>query len=436
MGEGPGPQKAIEAWRKHPAPLRLRCGVMHYAWGDRCFIPALLGRPHPAPEPWAEFWMGAHPRNPSRALLDGLEVPLPDLLTQAPAETLGAACAARFHGALPYLFKVLAAAAPLSIQCHPDREQAALGFAAEEARGVPIDAPDRSYRDRNHKPELLVALKPFHVLRGFRPLPEIGRLLGGIPEIAPLAADFRPTPEGLKAFYGRFMRLEPSQVDAVLTPLVRRLERRAAERPYGSDEPEHWILRADRCFSREGRRDRGLLSIYLLNLIRLEPGQAIHLPPGVLHAYLEGAGLEIMANSDNVLRGGLTSKHVDVEELLDKVRFEGGEPEILEPRSIGPHEERWEAPAEEFALSRVRVEEGADLVLDAGHGPEIILPVEEVPGTRVCLLDDGGGVVGLERGEAAFLPAAAGALLRARDGSATLYRAAVPPVQALREASR
>lgn len=351
-----GRMEAVERLGTRPGVLRLRCGVQHYAWGDPEFIPRLLGIDNLDGRPFAELWIGAHPDLPAEVLVDG-GVRLDHLIAMAPERLLGQEAARHFGGRLPFLLKILAAAQPLSIQVHPDRRQAQAGFERENRLGVPLDDPRRNYHDPNHKPELLCALTPFFALRGFRPLEAIGRVLGEIPEFEAISRDYVPTPEGLAAWYGWVMRMDQSEVDQVLEPLLNRLHRQALERPYRPSEPEYWALQADAAFSVNGHRDRGLFSIFVLNLLRLEPGQAIFLPAGELHAYLQGAGVEVMANSNNVLRGGLTPKHVDVNELLKVVRFRGGVPEVIQAQgpATGFGHGCYCTPVEEFELHRLRL---------------------------------------------------------------------------------
>lgn len=387
--------RAVARVRSQPSVLRLDCGIQPYAWGDREFIPRLLGR-EPDGSPCAELWMGAHPELPATAIVGEDSVPLDRLIASAPEALLGAG-----HAELPFLFKILSAAVPLSIQAHPTAAQAEAGFAREEAAGIPIDAPHRNYKDRRHKPELLAALTEFHGLLGFRGRDEIDALFAAHPELAPLGG------EELPALYERFMAAPQREVDAILDPLVRRLSAGS----FTPNDPEYWLLESDRLFSRAPHRDRGLLSVLLLNLVRLAPGEAIFLPAGVLHAYLRGTGVEIMANSNNVLRGGLTPKHVDVPELLRTVRFEGGRPEIR--RAV---DGRYRTPAEEFELQRV-------LVADAPVGVAAEHPVE------VLLVAEGGpvavGGLTLHQGGVALVPAGLAYEL-VPSAPATLYRATLP----------
>ncbi|MCF7985393.1 MAG: mannose-6-phosphate isomerase, class I [Thiohalocapsa sp.] len=358
-------EQTIAAFARRPRPVALRCGVQHYQWGDTRYIPALIGEPHPDGRPFAELWIGAHPDMPAHALISGTAVPLDRLIADAPEQLLGRAAPVGAKPGLPFLFKVLAADQPLSIQVHPNAQQAAAGFDRETAAGVPPDDPSRNYRDRNHKPELLVALTDFYALRGFKPLPRIGETLNAIPELASIAREFEHSPAGLENLYRRLMRLAQAQVDALLGPLMERLAAEHARKPFVVDDYRYWMLCADELFSHPGQRDRGLFSILLLNLIHLRPGQGIYLPAGELHSYLRGAGVELMANSNNVLRGGLTPKHIDVEELLRVVRFEAGPPAVIEADGGGASG-TYRTPAREFVLERRRIARGGRLRLDLG----------------------------------------------------------------------
>jgi mannose-6-phosphate isomerase class I len=322
--------QAIGRFRDQPRLLRLRCGIQHYAWGDPDAIPRILTRPNPEQRPFAELWAGAHPDLPATALVEGTPVPLDRLVSEATEQALGRDTATRFDGELPFLLKILAAAKPLSIQAHPDQRQALAGFERENREHVPLNAAERSYHDPHHKPELLVALTDFYSLRGFKPLDDIARTLVEIPELAPLARVFRAQGEALAPLYASIMHLGQSQVNALLSPLLERLEKEDRKRRFTPEHPYYWLLRADREYSRPGHRDHGLFSLLLLNLVHLRPGQAIYLPAGELHAYLRGVGIELMANSNNVLRGGLTHKFVDVDELLQTLSFRAAPADIIE----------------------------------------------------------------------------------------------------------
>ncbi|MFN3919469.1 MAG: mannose-6-phosphate isomerase, class I [Methylohalobius sp.] len=348
--EGYGLEAAIESLRREPRPLLLDCGVQHYAWGDLDFIPKLLGLANPDRKPFAELWIGAHSDLMAHALIASAKVALDRLLAAIPEALLGPKAARKYQGKLPFLMKILAAAQPLSIQVHPNKQQAEAGFARENRRGIPLSSPKRSYRDLNHKPELLCALTDFYALKGFRPEAEIADQLASIPEWRDLLGLF--CKKGLTDLYRYWMTLPQSEVDLRLGPLLARLRQQG---PFPKDSREYWLLRADALYSPPGHCDRGLFSIYLLNFLHLRPGEAIVQEAGELHAYLEGVGVEVMANSNNVLRGGLTPKHVDIEALLEVVKFEGRPGQVLLPEQQGP-EAVYRAPIEEFSLSRIELQ--------------------------------------------------------------------------------
>ncbi|MFF2616281.1 mannose-6-phosphate isomerase, class I [Kitasatospora sp. NPDC058046] len=388
---------------------RLVNTVRPYAWGSLTALPELLGQ-RPTGEPQAELWMGAHPGAPSRA--DRGEGPrrLDELIAADPEGELGAASVARFGPTLPFLFKVLAAGIPLSIQAHPTLDQARAGFAAENALGIPLDAPERNYRDANHKPEMVCALGDFDGLCGFRRPADAARLLTGlgVPGLAPvigrLAAE--DTSEALRGALTAALALDPETVRRTVEVL-------AATDPDGEYAPYARI-------AEDFPDDRGVVAGMLLNHVRLRAGQALYLGAGVPHGYLSGVCVELQANSDNVLRAGLTPKHIDVPELLKVVVFEAGAPEPLEPAPVEgtPGEELYPVPIDEFRLSRF-VLDGADREID-GRTPQILLCTEGA--TRLTAAD--GTVLDLARGQAAFLPAT-GTPTRLSGTGGTLFRATV-----------
>ena len=416
------PGHLLPAYVRNPRPLALRCGVQHYGWGDKTFIANLLGAPSPAERPQAELWIGAHPDLPASACLAPSHgVPLDWVIAAAPDAVLGAGTAAAFGGELPFLFKVLAAAMPLSIQAHPNRAEAECGFAQEERLGIPADDPTRNYRDRNHKPELLVALTDFHALRGFRPLEEIAIELARYPVLAGLGAQLDGSAAGLRRLYADFMRLPQADVDALLGPVLVQSRRRANDDSDPGRERCRRLLHADGLFSAGGHHDRGLLSFLLLNLLHLRPGEAIYLPAGELHSYLEGAGLELMANSNNVLRGGLTRKHIDVDALLEVLHVDPHDPEIIRPRSEAGHPDvlAYDTPAAEFALRRLR------LPASARHeiAPDSVLLGLVVEGA--VEISGAGTVLALAKGGCFLLPAGCAACIQA-GSDADLALATVP----------
>jgi phosphomannomutase len=405
--------------------IRLQCAVQHYAWGDPDFIPILLGTTNAERTPFAELWIGAHPDAPSQALLNDKAIPLNELIASEPERILHRDVAARFGAHLPFLMKVLGAAAPLSLQAHPNKAAAEEGFAREERAGLPLNARQRNYRDRNHKPELIVALTDFYGLRGFRPLHDIALEFETTPEFRDLALHFQPNAASLREIYSQLMTWSQDRVDQTLRPLMQRLDAEHQRKAFTRSNREYWLLRADREYSRDGHHDRGLFSIYLLNLVHLRPGEGMYLPSGILHAYLEGAAVEIMANSNNVLRGGLTPKHVDVAELLKNVTFEGEEAEILTARPVtGSTERRFSTPADEFELSAIELSAHHSHPSDNDHSVEVFLITSATPDARLTLKIDGGTET-FQRG-AAFLITAGTPYELSADSDITAFKTAVP----------
>jgi mannose-6-phosphate isomerase class I len=413
---------AIGRFAAAPCALLLDCGIQHYAWGDTDYVPSLLGEPNPDRHPFAELWIGAHPDLPSIAQLDQTPVPLDRLIDALPESMLGRASIRQFGPRLPFLLKLLAARQPLSIQAHPDTAQARAGFARENRAGIPMNEARRSYRDPSHKPELVVALTDFHALRGFRPLSEIVAELRARPPLAPLAARLDHGISGLETLYRELMSLSQTDVNRILDPVIDDLTTTRAGQPFDANDRRDWLLQADQTFSRPDARDRGLLSLLLLNLVHLRPGQAMYLPAGELHCYLRGAAVEVMANSNNVLRGGLTSKHIDVAELLRIVRVDPGPAELVHPTAPDhpelPHAYR--VPAAEFALEHHQVAAGECRPLNAGR-----LRLGIVLDGQVRLSRAGRTGLAIGRGQAFVVPAACKANLRGTE-PAVIYIARAP----------
>lgn len=404
--------------------FELHCGVQHYAWGDRNFIPSLLGISNAEGKPYAELWMGAHPDLPSAIEVDGSVVPLNAFINTSPEAILGPAVVRDFGSRLPFLFKVISAAKPLSVQVHPSQEKAREGFARENAAGIPQGARNRNYHDDDHKPELIAALTDFYCLRGFRPLQKIAEILKEVPEFRQIMPEFQPTSTCLRILYEKIMYLPQEQVDSVFDPLMRRLEGADKKRAFTREKRGYWVLRADREYSEAGHRDRGLFFIYLLNLVHLRPGDALYLPAGIHHSYLEGAGIEIMASSNNVLRGGLTPKHVDVPELLENVTFEGSEPNMVRAtRIVGTREWVYRTPAREFELRRVEITRGNPHHKEADHSVEIFVVAAGDPAG--ITVTSGEQILGLRRGGALLVPWGVPYTLRTHS-EATVYKATVP----------
>ncbi|KOV39181.1 mannose-6-phosphate isomerase [Streptomyces sp. XY431] len=390
--------------------------VRPYAWGSVTALPELLGQ-EPTGEPQAELWMGAHPGDPSRA--DRGEGPrrLDELIAADPEGELGAASVARFGPTLPFLLKVLTPGIPISIQAHPSLDQARAGFAAENALGIPLDAPHRNYRDANHKPELICALGDFDGLCGFRRPAEAAALLAGldVPALEPVITPLRAgnESEALSGALAAALGLDGPAAEAVVRDTAEAVGKAAAEDPAGPYAPYVRI-------ARDFPGDRGLIAGLLLNHVLLRAGEALYLGAGVPHAYLHGVCVELQANSDNVLRAGLTPKHIDVPELLKVVEFAATAPEPLLPVTVDatPGEELYPVPIDEFRLSRFALD-GQERTL-LGDAPQILLCTA---GTARLTSADGDALE-LARGESAFLPAT-GAAIRMTGTGATVFRATV-----------
>ncbi|MBL8919331.1 MAG: mannose-6-phosphate isomerase, class I [Myxococcaceae bacterium] len=377
--------------------LRLENVVQPYAWGSVTAIPRLLGLPGTG-APQAELWLGAHPLAPSKVNGRSLEVVIAD----DPRAALGDQVVARFGERLPFLLKVLAAARPLSLQAHPSLAQARAGFEREESAGVPLTAPQRNYKDPNHKPELLCALTPFRALCGFRRAADSRALLSGlgVPALAPLLATLDA--RGLGAAFDHLMTTSAQDRG----PLVASVAQACATSPVRGFEPECANAVA---LEREYPGDVGVIGALLLNLVTLKPGEALALGAGNLHAYLEGTGVELMANSDNVLRGGLTPKHVDVAELLGVLDFHDGPVTVVTP--VGTPEAVYPTAFPDFRLSRVDVRGAVTL---PRLGPDVLLCTAGVVTANRLELSRGGSV---------FAPFSDGPLELSGEG--TLYRATV-----------
>jgi len=404
----------------------LRGALRTYAWGSRTAIAEFTGRPSPTAHPEAELWFGAHPADP--AWLEngnGTETSLLDAVRADPEGQLGPAVRSRFGDVLPFLVKVLAADEPLSLQAHPSAEQAVEGYLREDRLGVPLNSPIRNYRDRSHKPELLVALGEFEALAGFRPAAKSAELMRALgvsaldPYIALLSG--QSDADGLRALFTTWITAPQPDLDA-LVPAV--LEGAVDYVRSGATE---FVAEAKTVleFGERYPGDAGVLASLLLNRIALRPGESIFLPAGNLHSYLHGVGMEVMANSDNVLRGGLTPKHVDVPELLRVLDFAPADDAVLRPRTHRDGIELvYETPAPEFATSVLMLDGehiGHQVDAPSRHdGPQILVCTEG--SVVVCAKSD---EVTLHRGSAAWVAADDGPIRLRADQPTKLFRATV-----------
>ena len=370
--------------------------VQQYSWGGYKFIQHLLGINNPEQLPFAEYWLGAHPNHPSVIVANGREISLHSIIEQNKAAMLGGSVAHEFE-VLPYLLKVLDVRQMLSIQVHPDKESAKKSFEKENEQGIPLTAPNRNYKDTNHKPELMVALSDFWLLHGFKPANELEEILEAVPEFNFLQAYFEK--DGYEGLYQKVMTLSQQEVNELLEPVVTKIVPLYNNGELQKSEESFWAARAAETFCRNGQYDRGIFSIYFFNLLHLKKGEGIYQAAGLPHAYLEGRNVEIMANSDNVLRAGLTDKHIDVPELMKHTVFTATVPHIIVPPADASFI-NYENPSAEFQLGAFSYKEGEQALFEASSA-EIILVLE-----GAVRFNASNSEIVLQKGQAAFVIAA------------------------------
>jgi len=392
--------------------FRLTGKVQHYQWGGFDYIPALLGTPNSQHQPFAEYWLGGHTNAPA-LLENGLGL---DAMIEANTALLGEATQQRF-GRLPYLLKILDVKDMLSIQVHPNKKAAVEEFEQENKKGTPLNAPHRNYKDDNHKPELMMALSDFWLLHGFQIPQHLLQSIAAVPEFAFMRPVFEKG--SYKALYELVMTMEQSKVNEILQPLLNRIIPLYEAGQLKKDGPDFWAARAALTFNDGKQVDRGIFSVYLFNVVYMKKGEAIFQDAGILHAYLEGQNVEIMANSDNVLRGGLTPKHIDVAALMKHVIFAPTEPNIIAGEPVSASEIVYKTPAPDFELSKITLTAGQDCSLN-------------IVTTDIFLILDGavevsstGEKLALKKGEAFAAVNGAGITIKA-SSVAEIYRASVP----------
>ncbi|CQD08024.1 mannose-6-phosphate isomerase [Mycobacterium lentiflavum] len=403
----------------------LRGAVRTYAWGSRTAIAEFTGRPVPAAHPEAELWFGAHPGDPAFLETEQGELSLLEAVTADPEGQLGSASRERFGDVLPFLVKVLAADEPLSLQAHPSAEQAIEGYLREEKLGIPVTSPVRNYRDTSHKPELLVALHSFEALAGFRQAAVTIELLRAlaVTDLDPYIEllNDQSDADGLRALFTTWITAPQPDIDVLVSAVI--------------DGAIQYVSSGATAFAAEAKAvlelgerypgDAGVLASLLLNRISLAPGEALFIPAGNLHTYLRGFAIEVMANSDNVLRGGLTPKHVDVPELLRVLDFAP-----TAEAQLRPHVHReglglvYDTPADEFAVALLTLEgEHLGHEVDASpiqDGPQILLCAE-----GAAVVHGKSGSLALDRGMAAWVAADDGPVGLVAHQPAKLFRATV-----------
>ena len=355
-------QKAYKLQGKH----------RHYDWGGNTFLPNLMGVENVNHLPYAEYWMGAHALAASTIQTTEGEKDLAALIIENPAKWLGKEVATKFE-ALPYLYKILDVRDMLSIQVHPSKENAVIGFKAEDAKGIAIDAAHRNYKDQNHKPEVMVALSDFWLLHGFLAPALLEKRLNSYTYIKPLMNEFKGG--NYKNLYAYFMQLPMEATDAILKPLLEEAAKVVANGTVTKNDPHWWAHKyyADGIPSKN--IDKGIFSIYILNIVNIPKYKGIFQGAGILHAYLEGQNIELMANSDNVLRGGLTPKHVDVKELIQHVNFVPTSPFILKGDKLTDHEINYACPVPDFGLTKIALNKG-EVYTISSYSLELLLVMD------------------------------------------------------------
>jgi mannose-6-phosphate isomerase len=372
--------------------FKIKGCIQHYAWGGNTFIPEMLGIANKDAEPCAEYWLGAHPSASAEILDHEIGVTLNELIKKDPAGTLGDAIFKAF-GELPYLLKVLDVKQMLSIQVHPTKQEAELGFDREEAAGISINAPNRNYKDRNHKPEVMVALSDFWLLHGFKEKGLLEKTLADVPEFNILLPLFKR--DGYQALYQFVMEMSVEEVNSFLMQTVKREIRYKRDGLLTKADPGWWVAKLFDGVDQITNIDKGVFSIYFFNIVNAKPGESVFQGAGLPHAYLEGQNIELMANSDNVLRGGLTPKYIDVRELMKHTLFEGITPIIMKGNEIRTGEKNYPCPVPDFAISKIdlnsnmsynNMSESMEILLVTEGGTVLNNSMTLKKGEAVCLL--------------------------------------------------
>lgn len=393
----------------------LENSIQPYAWGSTDGISSFTGIRNPDGKPMAELWMGAHPGAPSMIVTEKGKESLASFIASDPVSALGKDNSARFDGKLPFLFKVLSAGAPLSLQVHPSRKQAVEGFARENAAGIPLSAGVRNYKDDNHKPEIIMAVTPFTAMCGFRGKKQTAALMAllSAPALSE-ALEILSNNGKYTDFCKALLEMPEAAIASVIRAIHDKAPRIAREHADSATRRAYTLVLKLSSFYPS---DIGVLAPLYLNVIDLEVGQAMYLPAGVMHAYIEGTGLELMANSDNVLRGGLTPKHIDVPELLSIL-----DPEPFMPELIAPDAEsgifRYHTESPEFELSRIQANGGKTEY--TASAPAIL-----IGGTgEITANAPDGSIMKITKGITVFVPATGSKLTFS--GSGTAFIASLP----------
>ena len=374
---------------------QLKGCIQPYVWGGKHYIANLLNVTN-TQEPYAEYWLGAHTTAPSQLLITNGEISLLDFLHKNPT-ALGTQSRQLFGDNLPYLLKILDVANPLSIQLHPTKKQAEIGFAQENAAGIPLNDPKRTYKDDNHKPEMMIALSDFWLLHGFKTKAKILDTLRQRPSLADLATKL--TSQNLADFYADIMLSTQEQLAQWLLPIIDDQQEAYEQNQLAMQDPDYWVLYTLHAMqiSRD-KLDAGLVSFYLFNLVNLQVGEGIFQAAGVPHAYLRGQNIELMACSDNVIRGGLTPKHVDIEQLLKIIDCSEIVPQIIAP---APQNQvyTYPTPIADFALSNMPYAKNTEIFDRTLNATILLVMAGEIS------LEAAQQKLTLKQGQAAFIEA-------------------------------
>lgn len=394
----------------------LKGKIQNYAWGGTQYIPELLGVKNNTSK-CAEYWLGAHVNAPSTITTNEGEESLDAYLESNLTERLGEEIVKKF-GRLPFLFKVLDVYDMLSIQVHPTKIEAEKGFNYENEQGIPLTAAHRNYKDDNHKPEIMVALSEFWLLHGFLPKEQLSKRLRDTPEFEDLISVFDD--EGYYGLYKKVMEQSEEECNKILMPIVNRIMPLYLSGKLDKSSPDYWAAKAVDSSEDKKELDKGIYSIYFFNIVKANKGEAVFQDAGIPHAYLEGQNMELMANSDNVLRGGLTPKHVDVPELLKHIIFEETSPNIM----IGDLQEDgieriYTTPAPDFELSKIDISK-SDEYRSIAKTAQILIVIN-----GGATIEEGGKTLKLSKGECAFLESGSNYSISS-SSSAILYKATAP----------
>lgn len=379
--------------------FKMRGKFQHYDWGGSTFIPNLLKLSTPENKPYAEYWLGAHPSSPSEIQFENAWLPLGKVIEAVP-ELLGEKIRYQFGDTLPYLLKILDVKHPLSIQVHPTKADAEQGFIRENEAEIALDAPERMYKDRNHKPEMMIALSDFWVLHGFKAIADINASLEAHDSLKPIALTLEE--KGLSAAYAEVMQADKQQLASWLLPVIEeKFEEYQADK-LTPNNPDYWVCYIfDMLNSAPDKLDGGLVCFYFFNIVHLQKGEGLYQGAGLPHAYLRGQNIELMASSDNVIRGGLTRKHMNIPELLQHIDYRPITPQIIPPFCESDDDiHLYPTPeAKDFALQHVEFKPFDEENFTADSASILLV----MKGSMY--IDLGREIIYLTQGEAAFIAA-------------------------------